>query len=273
MKHLLLCLSAALVASATLAEPLTGQWRGYGTRWVTPRLPDEVTYPGEFTFCRLQYTVVRREWNGQGWRTDYPDADHNLPLRLSQLTSANVALDERLDPFHAVITATDDGLYACPFIFASDVGTARFSEIEVVRLRDYLLKGGFLWADDFWGDYAFRNWSIEMEKVLPGYRIEEVPMDHPIFHTVYTVDSVPQIPSIQYWRRSGMGTSERGSESAIHRMYGITDDSGRLMVIMTHNTDIADGWEREGEEEEFFLRFSPNAYAIGFNVIMYVMTH
>ncbi len=221
----------------------------------------------------MQYRQVRREANGQGWSTDYPDADHNLPFRLSQLTTANVPYDERENVFHAVVTATDDGLYACPFVFASDVGTARFSEIEAVRLRDYLLKGGALWADDFWGDYAWRNWSIEMERVLPGHRIEEIPMDHPIFHTLYTVDSIPQIPSIQHWRRSGMRTSERGFESAVYRMYGIADESGRLMVIMTHNTDIADGWEREGEDDEFFFRFSPNAYAVGINVIMYFMTH
>ncbi|MXX34818.1 MAG: DUF4159 domain-containing protein [Gemmatimonadetes bacterium] len=270
----LLCLAAAILATAALAEPLTGQWRGYGTRWVTPRKPDEAAVPGEFTFCRLQYTTVRRERHGRGWRTDYPDADHNLPFRASQMTTLNVARDEREDPFHAVVTASDNGLYACPFLFASDVGTARFSELEVVRLRDYLLKGGFFWADDFWGDYAWSNWAIEMERVLPGYAIREIPMDHPIFHTLYSVDSIPQIPSIQYWRESGRsGTSERGSGSAIYRMYGIEDDSGRLMVIMTHNTDIADGWEREGEEDEFFYRFSPNAYAIGFNVIMYFMTH
>lgn len=274
MKRVLLGLAAALVATATLAEPLTGQWRGYGRRWVTPRKPDEAPMPGEFTFCRLQYTSVRSEWLGTGWNTDYPDADHNLPLRYSELTTGDVARAAPDEPFHAVVTATDDALYACPFIFASDVGTAGFSEIEAVRLRDYLFKGGFLWADDFWGDYAWRNWSIEMERVLPGYAIKELPMDHPIFHTLYTVDSIPQIPSIQYWRQSGrMGTSERGFESSTYRMYGIEDDSGRLMVIMTHNTDIADGWEREGEEEEFFYRFSPNAYAIGINVILYFMTH
>ena len=272
--RLLLCLAAALLASAAAAEPLTGQWRGYGRRWVTPRQPDEADVPGEFTFCRLQYTAVRREWLGTGWNTDYPDADHNLPFRYSQLTGANVARTEAGDPFHAVVTATDVGLYECPFIFASDVGTIRFSEIEAVRLRDYLLKGGFLWADDFWGDYAWRNWTAEMERVLPGHQIVEVAMDHPIFHTLYSVDSIPQIPSIQHWRQSGRrGTSERGSESAVYRMYGIADESGRLMVIMTHNTDIADGWEREGEDDEFFFLFSPNAYAIGINVIIYVMTH
>ncbi len=273
-KHLVLCLAAALVAATTLAEPLTGQWRGYGRRGAPPRKPDEAAELGEFTFCRLQYRPVRSEWLGTGWTTDYPDADHNLPFRLSQLTTASVPYDDRKRVFHAVVTATDDDIYACPFIFASDVGTVGFTEIEAVRLRDYLLKGGFFWADDFWGDYAWRNWSNEMEKVLPGHTIEEIPMDHPIFHTLYSVDSIPQIPSIQYWRQSGrVGTSERGFESSNYRMYGIEDESGRLMVIMTHNTDIADGWEREGEEDEFFYRFSPNAYAIGINVILYMMTH
>ena len=271
---------AGLLAAAILAtlltvapEPLAAQWGGR-TRWAPPRKPSEAPEHGEFTFCRLQYRPVRREWLGTGWDTDYPDGDRNLPLRLSQLTRADIARDGRGDPFHAVVEATDADLYACPFLFASDVGTVGLSEIEVVRLRDYLLKGGFLWADDFWGEYAWQKWAIEMDKVLPGYAIVEVPPDHVLFHTLYSVDSIPQVPSIQYWRRSGrMGTSERGAESATPTLHGIMDESGRLMVIMTHNTDIADGWEREGEDDEFFYRFSPNAYAVGINVIIYMLTH
>ena len=264
-----------LVAAAALAEPLAGQWnRGWRSRWVPPRQPDEAAQRGGFTFCRLQYTRVRSEWLGTGWNTDYPDGDHNLPFRLSQLTAADIARDSLDNPFHAVVTATDAGMYACPFLFASDVGTIGFSEVEVVRLRDYLLKGGFLWADDFWGEFAWHNWTREMARVLPEYPIVEVPLDHVLFHTLYSVDSIPQIPSIQYWRQSGRtGTSERGSESATPTLHGIMDETGRLLVIMTHNTDIADGWEREGEDDQFFYLFSPNAYAVGINVVIYVMTH
>ena len=266
----LVALAAALAATA---EPLAAQWGGR-SRFAPPRKPSEAAEHGEFTFCRLRYTPVRREWLGTGWDTDYPDGDRNLPLRLSQLTRADIARDGRGDPFHAVVQATDADLYACPFLFASDVGTVRFSDIEAVRLRDYLLKGGFLWVDDFWGEYAWHNWSIEMARVLPGYEIEPVPPHHVLFHTLYSVDSIPQVPSIQFWRRSGrMGTSERGPESATPAMHGITDESGRLMVVMTHNTDIADGWEREGEDDEFFYLFSPNAYAVGINVVIYMLTH
>ena len=256
-----------------LAEPLAGQWGGRRRR-APIRKPSEASERGGFTFCRLEYQRVRSEWLGTGWNTDYPDGDRNLPLRLSQLTKADIARTEQGDPFHAVVKATESSLYECPFLFASDVGTIGFSEIEAVRLRDYLLKGGFLWADDFWGDYAWQNWTIEMSRVLPGYPIVPVPLDHVLFHTLYSVDSIPQVPSIQHWRRSGrLGTSERGAESATPTMHGITDESGRLMVIMTHNTDIADGWEREGDDAEFFYLFSPNAYAVGINVVIYALTH
>ncbi len=271
--RLVLTVVPVVAVLAFLPEPLLAQWGGR-TRWAPPRKPSEAAEHGEFTFCRLRYQPVRREWLGTGWDTDYPDGDRNLPLRLSQLTRTDIARDVRGDPFHAVVTATETDLYACPFLFASDVGTVKFTEVEAVRLRDYLLKGGFLWADDFWGEYAWHNWMIEMGRVLPGYPIMEVPADHVLFHTLYSVDSIAQVPSIQYWRRSGRrGTSERGAESAIPAMHGIMDESGRLMVIMTHNTDIADGWEREGEDDEFFHLFSPNAYAVGINVIIYVLTH
>ena len=257
----------------TVVDTLAGQWGGRRRR-APIRKPVEAAEHGEFTFCRLQYRSVRSEWLGTGWNTDYPDGDRNLPLRLSQLTTADVARNERGDPFHAVVSATEPDLYDCPFLFASDVGTIGFSEIEAVRLRNYLLKGGFLWADDFWGDYAWRNWTLEMNRILPEYSIVPLPRDHILFHTLYSVDSVPQIPSIQYWRRSGrLGTSERGAESATPTLHGIMDETGRLLVIMTHNTDIADGWEREGEDDEFFYLFSPAAYAVGINVILYVLTH
>ncbi len=271
LRRLVLACGSLCLAFVLAAEPLAGQW---GRRWAPIRKPSEATEQGGFTFCRLQYQPVRQEWLGQGWRTDYPDGDRNLPLRLSQLTKTDIARNEWGDPFHAVVGLTEADLYECPFLFASDVGTIGFTEVETVRLRDYLLKGGFLWADDFWGDYAWFNWTREMQRVLPGHSIVRVPPDHVVFHTLYDVDSVPQIPSIQYWRRSGRtGTSERGSESAVPAMHGIMDDSGRLMVVMTHNTDIADGWEREGEDDEFFYLFSPNAYAVGINVLLYMLTH
>ena len=119
------------------------------------------------------------------------------------------------------------------------------------------------------------NWVREISKVLPRgeYPIEDIPPGHILFNALYQVYEVPQVPSIQHWRRSGGGTSERGAASAVPHLRGIHDEQGRIIVLMSHNTDIADGWEREGEDEEFFFLFSPKAYALGINIILYTMTH
>lgn len=248
------------------------QWGrgGFRTNALREGLPDQ---RAGFTFCRLQYTSVRREANGQGWWTDYPASDANFMLRLSQLTTVDVSRWSDGQLGHAVVRATDDNLFECPFLFASDVGTAGFSAEEVERLRAYLLKGGFIWADDFWGQRAWSNWTDQLRRILPEYSPVELPPDHPIFATGYTVNEVPQVPSIQYWRRSGGRTSERGSESSQATLSGVLDDSGRILVLMSHNTDIADGWEREGEDDDFFFAFSGDAYAVGINVALWVLTH
>ena len=228
-----------------------------------------------FTFCRVQYTQVRREALGQGWRTDYPDADRNLMLRLSQLTTTPIRTNSRGRPEHLVVHFTDDKLFQCPFIFMSDVGTMALNSDEAERLRKYLTRGGFLWVDDFWGEYAWENWVQEISKALPPgeYPIKDIPPGHTIYNALYQVYDVPQVPSIQHWRRSGGGTSERGSGSAVPHLRGIRDSQGRIIVLMSHNTDIADGWEREGEDEDFFFAFSPKAYALGINIVLYTLTH
>ena len=159
---------------------------------------------------------------------------------------------------------------------AADVGTIGFSPEEVQRLRAYLLKGGFLWVDDFWGPRAWQQWTSEIGKVLPPgrYPVIDVPLDHPVFRALTHVTSVPQITSIQFWRRVGGGTtSERGPDSAEPHFRAIADDRGRFLVVMTHNTDIADAWEREADDPRFFSKFSPDGYGLGINVLVHAMSH
>jgi Domain of unknown function (DUF4159) len=118
-------------------------------------------------------------------------------------------------------------------------------------------------------------WTAEIGRVLPPdvYPIVDIPHDHPIFRTLFEVKRVPQVPSIQFWRRWGGETSERGSDSAEVHFRGISDKQGRLMVLMSHNTDISDTWEREGEDQRYFYAFSPEGYQVGINVVVYSMTH
>jgi hypothetical protein len=156
-----------------------------------------------------------------------------------------------------------------------DFGTAQFTEEEVHRLREYLLKGGFLWLDDSWGSYAWTMIVREIARVLPPgeFPIFDIPANHAIMSTLYVVDEVPQVPSISHWSRSGGETSERGRDSAEVYFKGIQDDRGRLLVLISHNTDIADTWEREGQSQQYFDLFSPRGYAVGVNVVLYAMTH
>jgi hypothetical protein len=240
-----------------------------------PRFPTAESFGHGFNFCRALYTSVRREAGGQGWSTDYPDAEVNFSIRLSELTRTRVARDATGSPSHLVVRLTDEELFQCPYLHIEDAGSAVLTEREIDGLRSYLLKGGFLWVDDFWGEYAWNVWKSEIEQVLnpADYPIRDLTLDHPVFSTMFNVRDLPQIPSIQFWRTSGGGTSERGRDSAETHFRGISDKYGNLMVLMTHNTDISDSWEREGEDPRFFYSFSPDGYAVGINVIMYAMTH
>jgi hypothetical protein len=247
-----------------------------GRRRVPPRFPSGEPHHRFFTFARGLYQSTHREQGGQGWTTDYPDADINFMIRLSELTRAPVGFDGNDNPDHIVVRLTDPELFNYPFLFMSDVGTAYFGKEEADRLGVYLRKGGFLWVDDFWGPYAWEHWVGEIGKVLPPgqYPILDIPISDPIHHGMFDVNEVPQVPSIQHFRRAGGATtSERGAQSAEVHVRGIYNEHGRLMVLMTHNTDIADGWEREGEDYEFFYRFSVTSYAVGINFILHAMTH
>ena len=257
-------------------------WAGYYGR-TPPKFPTATTFDGNFHFCRVMFSSDHRE--KQGWSTDYPGADINLSVRLSELTKIRVTLTHDSEggegeiPDTVVVRLTDDALFQCPFALMEDAGTARFTDAEVERLRAYLLKGGFLFVSDYHGTLAQEQFDEEIGRVLP---LDQYPIvnltppdhDHPLWHTMFTVSRLPQIASIQTWRRTGGSTIERwNTEAAPPDARAIADAHGRLMVLMVHNSDIPDPWEREGEDTEYFFKFSPDAYAIGIDVVLYAMTH
>ncbi len=278
MTRVATALVLAIVLAASLAEAQRG-WRGGRGGWggemgAPPKFPTETDFDGTFHFCRLMYQSVRPQQRGLGWGTDYPYADINFSIRLSELTKTKVGLNGK-EPNHLVVRPTDPALFQCPFVLASDPGSAGFSEMDAAALRDYLLKGGFLWVDDFWGPWAWEAFANEIGKALPPdqYPIRDLEPQHPIFRTLFSVSAIPQVPSIQFWRGSGGETSEMGEESVKAHMAAISDKHGRIMVLMTHNTDISDSWEREGDDPQFFFNFSPNGYAVGLNAVVYAMSH
>ena len=257
-----------------------GVTTGYAQRIVSgfygnapPRFATENSFQGSaFTFCRAMFQSNRRE--KRGWSTDYPMADINFPIRLAELTRTRIARQPgTLDPEYVVVRLTDQELFQCPYVLFEDAGTIDLAEDEIENLRNYLLKGGFLFVSDYWGEQALEQFDDAMEQVLPrsDYPIIPLTLDHPIWQTHFRMTKIPQMPSIQSWRRSG-GDTDRGVTDPPNPR-AIVDRKGQLMVVMVHNSDIPDGWEREGEDPAYFYRFSPDAYQVGINVLLHAMTH
>jgi hypothetical protein len=224
-----------------------------------------------FTFVRIQYSSSGyRNWGGAGqWWIDYPDAELNLSYRLQQLTSMKV------NPEPKVMRLTDKELFQYPFIYIVEPGELLFSDEEVAALRRYLLNGGFLMVDDFWGEDQWLNMYRQLKRVLPEREPVELPLEHPIFHCVFDLKEKPQIPNVGRgtWSQYDGVTWETPDSKEVHYK-GIFDEKGRVMVIICHNTDLGDGWEREGENEYYFREFSEKkAYPLGINIIFYAMTH
>ena len=265
--------SFVLVAVIGLAiAGVSAQFQGRNRGRFGYGIPPNAKYDGAFMFCRIMF---RQAYNGDGggWSVDYPRADVNLTFRLSELTTTSVSRNPVGDFNHIVIRLTDPELFRCPFIMMTEVGATDIDEAEATQLREYLMRGGFLWADDFWGEYAWEHWVTELRKVLPStHPIIDLKMDHPIFHVLYDVKELPQIPSINSYFWTGRDTSER-FDSRVPHARGIEDPTGNLRVLITHNTDFGDAFEREGDNREYFDRFAGPGYAVGINVVIYAMTH
>jgi Domain of unknown function (DUF4159) len=270
MLALLALLAASVVVEAQFRRRGGGGFqRGFGVRVAKPE-----DFVGGFQFCRVAYNQDFRG-DGGNWSVDYPRADINLSIRLSELTRSYVSMDSAGEPIPLLIRLTDDVMFECPFIMMTEVGSASISDEEAARLRLYLEKGGFLWADDFWGTYAWDWWAAQFSKVLPPseYPIVDLPPNHPMFSAQFQITKVPQIASIGHWASTGGGTSERGEDSAVPHARAVLDKHGNIMVLMTHNTDLGDSFEREADDPQYFYQMSVPGYAFGINTLLYALTH
>jgi len=222
-----------------------------------------------FTFARIRYSS-RSMGRGNRWSNDFPDSDWNFSYRLNELTTL------RVDPNGRVLELTDPDLFDYPFIFMNGVGTLEFSADEADCLRRYLLRGGFLMVDDFWGEPEWQNMAAQMEKVFPNQRPEDLPLSHEIFHLVYDLTEKPQVPDIRTWRSGSRFETNHGGPfgDQLPHFQAYYDPDGRMVALLCHNNDLGDGWEREGENHEYFETFSvPWSYPMGINIITYAMTH
>jgi hypothetical protein len=273
-----ICVS--FVAVAVITGLAFAQYRGRRGGYRSSRVQDitvdrngVATWEVDPNFKSDLFTFVRIRYNGGygrgGWSTDYPDSDLNFSFRLQQLTSLKV------EPNPIVLDLTDERLFDFPFIYMIEPGDLEFTDEEVVALRRYLQNGGFMMVDDFWGENEWDVFYEQIKRVFPDREPEELDTTHPVFSAVYKLTEKPQVPSINH-ALSYRGTNvtwERRDAQEVHYK-GIFDDNGRMMVIICHNTDLGDGWEREGEDEYYFKEFAEKkSYPMGINIVFYAMTH
>lgn len=232
-----------------------------------------VSYESEGGWGEAFYDYDGRIW--QRWETDYPEADSNFLVRLGELTTCAT------NPHPIVRKLTDPDLFRFPMLYMCDVGWMKLSHEEQQQLRRYLLRGGFLWVDDFWGDAEWHNLEQNLREALPEFAWKDIPGDHPIMKVVFPLEACPRIPAKDFaetrmeWDPPGIHRQPAGGDAGVSQVHfrGLFDADGRLMVVATHNTDLGDGFEREGTDEWFFETYSTQAYAMGINIVVYALTH
>jgi len=267
-------LLAALLFSLVLI-PTAAQRQGLeGLRGSRPRpresVSAEATGPsfGEYTFIRAIYespshSGYNRRRNGT-WDTDFPEADSNFIVGLREWTGTNLKIASRPDQ----IAIMDDRLFDYPLIYFVEPGFLELSTEQAARLREYILRGGFIFFDDFWGEYEWENVQEQFHKMLPEYEIKDLPLSHPLFHSYLDIEEVVQVPNV-YNAQRGV-TSEKGG--VVPHYMGIEDKNGRLVAFVARNCDLGDAWEWINDPR-YPVKYGLPAYKVGINVVIYAMSH
>jgi hypothetical protein len=230
---------------------------------------DDATYIDQPKEENNQFVFARLIYNGRipgyykNWYTDYPKSDRTLIMGIKRLTNLNVADRER------AVAVTDPELFRYPFLYTSEPEQMVLSDKDAAIMREYLERGGFWMLDDFWGSFEWAAMEKVMKKILPTAEIKDIPRDHPIFHLFFDVDKIMQIPSLAYVFNGGITWEQDGFEGECK---GIFDDSGRLMVMINHNTDLGDAYEW-ADDPKYPNAFSDYAYRLAINAILYAHTH
>jgi len=243
--------------------------RGWGR---AQDFPEAYRESGEFVVGRLMFPQARSGWalgtgggdwlrGGTAWTVDYPEGDRRFAELLGRLTMIDVRVVEQ--PVNL-----DDGAdaYYWPFMISGLVGAWDLTDSQAAKLREYLLRGGFLLCDSFYGTVEWVGFVGGMNRVFPDRPIVELPSEHPIFHSVYDLTERPQIPT---WQHLPQGYRNDGAEP---HWRAILDDDGRVMVMISFNNDIADGWQR-ADEYRYPADAANLAISLGVNFAVYALTH
>ena len=246
--------ACAFVALGLFALAAVGDELGLAPDWPT----------NEMHFVRMFYRdgVYSRRGGDRSWTTDYPEAEYHFHMGVSRLTRVDIGEQARM------LRVTTDAIFDYPWLYAVEVGRWYLDDIEAARLREYLLRGGFLMVDDFHGTYQWEGFVESMRKVFPDRPIVEIPESDEVFHVLYDLDQKIQIPGIyplMYGR-----TYEQDGYTPHWR--GVYDDDGRLMVAINFNMDLGDAWEH-ADDPRYPEPMTTLAYRFAVNYVVYAMSH
>ena len=218
--------------------------------------------PKEWTFARLAYDGAGGRW-GSRWSVDYPGAEYHFSQAVERLTRIDVHADGH------VVSPSSDGLFDYPWLYAVEVGSWAFSDSEAMRMREYLLRGGFLMVDDFHGEYEWLIFVEGMRAIFPDRPIVDVPADDPVYSNPYEIGERIQVPGPGYM---GSGLLYERYDGVTPHWRGIRDGDGRWMVMISHNIDYGEGWE-QADNPYYPEPFTGQAYEVAVNYLIYGMTH
>jgi hypothetical protein len=217
---------------------------------------------GEFHFARMMYV----DYPGAGrfgrgwWQQDYPEAEEHFVPNLGRMTRVHVGES-------VVLPLTDERLFDYPWLYATQTGYWDLSDLEIERLREYLLRGGFLMCDDFWNEDEMFVFRETMTRLFPDRDIVELRDNDAVLHVVFDIDEAVQVPGLRHLRGGG-----QVQQLPPPQWYGIYDDHGRLMVGINYNQDVGDGWEH-ANWSEYPQPMTAQSYRFGINYVIYAMTH
>jgi hypothetical protein len=273
-------LRVALAAAVLLLLAIAGWSQRQRFRFTGRSDAPEVSFPSaaEFHFIRTEYTDLpefhrgfgfgSRNGRGEGWwLVDWPDADEHFSLGIQRLTK--IATGE---PLH--MRLTDERLFDNPWLYATQTGWWDLTDVEIARLREYLLRGGFLVTDDFWGE-DWEWFRRTMDRVMPNHAIIDIAQSDLVMHVAYDIQEKDRtfIPGTRHLRIGPGGAvmvqQPLGTSPAWR---GIYDDRSRMLVAVNYNTDVGDAWEY-ADSPYYPEPMTALAYRYGINYIIYAMTH
>ena len=268
---LVTALFSAVAVTPLSAQPIRALQQGDDAA-ARPSMPgrspgpaiEDVDLAGEFAFVRVQYDSYFRGGFGYGpWSVDFPDADRNFLRGVARLSHVRVM------PEPIVLRLDDDQIFEYPFLYALEVGRNGgpfFTPPEINNLREYLLRGGFLLIDDFWGTREWEAFESSIRMVFPDRELERLAPDHEIFRIYYDTQGPQMIPAL--------GNPDNMAERDVDTtaVYAIRDDDDRIMVLVNWNTDMGDGWEHT-YHPRYPTRYANLSYQMGLNYLIYSLTH